>query len=302
MKKAEFEFLELIRHPWKLFGYSYLYVLALLGGLGFYYISQLTIVGKNNIMPAVPPDSAILVQDIPMQPASAVLPVDVNKAGISTTLLVARGREIFRANCVGCHGETGSGDGAAGATLNPPPRNFRKSDGWVNGTKVSQIYKTLQEGIFRSGMSAFNYVPPEDRFALAHYIRTLIPVPEMDAPDDMASLESTYQLSKGSTTAAQIPVRVAMKHVIEESKGNMEHLQAVIKSVHASPSKGAVLFRSCVANETKAVIFFAAQKGQNAESLERIVARDPIGSGFKASVVLLSKEDWKSLIDFATAL
>ena len=302
MKKAEFEFIDLIRHPWKLFGYSYLYVLALLGGLGFYYISQLTIVGKNNIMPAVPPDSAMLVQDIPMQPASAVPPVDVKKVGISTTQLVARGREIFRASCVGCHGETGSGDGAAGATLNPPPRNFHKSEGWVNGTKVSQVYKTLQEGISRSGMSAFNYVPPEDRFALAHYIRTLVPVPAMDTPEDIALLESTYQLSIGSTTAAQIPVRVAMKHVIEESKGNVEHLQAAIKSVHASPSKGAVLFRSCAANELKVVAFLIGQKGQDAESLERIIARDPIGSGFKASIVLLSKEDWKSLIDFATAL
>jgi mono/diheme cytochrome c family protein len=34
------------------------------------------------------------------------------------------GAEIFKNNCVACHGEQGHGDGPAGAALNPQPKNL----------------------------------------------------------------------------------------------------------------------------------------------------------------------------------
>lgn len=304
MKKEEFEFRDLLNHPWKLFGYSYLYVLVILGGLGLYYISQLTMVGKNNILPSVSPDSVMLVQDIPMQPAASVPPVDMRKVGAPTTQLISRGREVFRASCVGCHGETGNGDGSAGATLNPPPRNFRKPDGWVNGSKVSQIYRTLQEGIVRTGMSSFNYLPPDDRFALAHYIRTVVPVPPADSPDDMIALESTYQLSKGSTTPAQIPIRIAMRRITDEFRTESNRLRAAITKIKTSDAISAHFFKSHVADEQKAagIFLFCAKRMENVDVFERIVASDPPGSGFRPSVVMLSKDEWKLLFDFGMSL
>jgi mono/diheme cytochrome c family protein len=34
------------------------------------------------------------------------------------------GAELFKNNCVACHGKQGHGDGPAGAALNPPPKNL----------------------------------------------------------------------------------------------------------------------------------------------------------------------------------
>ena len=40
-----------------------------------------------------------------------------------TPAMLQRGREIYKANCVACHGESGKGDGPGAGVLNPPPRD-----------------------------------------------------------------------------------------------------------------------------------------------------------------------------------
>jgi len=55
---------------------------------------------------------------------------------------------------------TRGGGRTLGLSLTVKPRNFHSLGGWTNGSKVSEIYKTLQEGIVRNGMAAYNYLPP----------------------------------------------------------------------------------------------------------------------------------------------
>lgn len=59
----------------------------------------------------------------PEDAASRKNPVSANAASI------ARGRKVFEANCVICHGPDGNGDGPAGAALNPRPTNLRAMAG-----------------------------------------------------------------------------------------------------------------------------------------------------------------------------
>jgi caa(3)-type oxidase subunit IV len=93
-----------------------------------------------------------------------------SKAWISTPELIAHGKELFTAQCVSCHGAEGAGNGVAAAALNPKPRNFTVADGWKNGFKPSQIFGTLTKGL--NTMPAFSSLPAEDRWALAHYVRS----------------------------------------------------------------------------------------------------------------------------------
>ena len=68
------------------------------------------------------------------------------------------------------------------------------------------MYKTVQEGILKNGMAAYEYLPPEDRVAMIHHIRTFAEFPEITDEEIFLQLDITYNLSAGLTVPNQIPV------------------------------------------------------------------------------------------------
>ena len=157
----------------RLFGNFYIIIIIVLIGLGVIYTNNLMFFSINKIIPNIPPkDTTVVEADLPLLKGSISAPVDINKLSVSTPELVDKGKKLFETNCVSCHGDGGKGDGIASASLNPKPRNFTDLTGWTNGPKLTQIYKTLQEGVTGSAMASFSSIPPEDRFALIHYIQT----------------------------------------------------------------------------------------------------------------------------------
>jgi mono/diheme cytochrome c family protein len=58
---------------------------------------------------------------------ATLAPVPVDYAGLKNPLgpgAAAKGAEVFQTNCEMCHGPQGHGDGPAGQSLNPKPRNL----------------------------------------------------------------------------------------------------------------------------------------------------------------------------------
>ncbi len=302
--KEEMDFRDLLRSPRRLFGFSYLYFFGLLLALGVLYLWNLNAIGKNSVLPLVLSDSSAFVQDIPMQSPSVLPPVDVHRVAQPTAQLLARGRDLFKANCASCHGENGLGDGPAGQVLNPRPRNFHQATGWTNGARVSDIYRTLQEGIIKNGMASYSYLPPADRFSLIHFVRSFHPSPPVDAEQDIALLETTYQLSKGSVVPAQIPVKEAMKRIVAERKAGWESLLsrvAAIQAAHQEP--GAALFVRYVSNPQKFLVACESRREAIAsvEDFVRIVSADPPAVGVRPAVVNLDSGDWSVLHKFVLA-
>jgi mono/diheme cytochrome c family protein len=250
------------------------------------------------VTPLVTADSTAFVQDIPFKAPSVLPPVDVMQAGVHSDSLVTRGRELFRANCASCHGDEGRGDGAAGLTLNPKPRNFHSLAGWTNGPKVSQIYRTLEEGIIRNGMASFNHLAPGDRFALTHYLRSFASGGPTDTPEELQALETTYQLSKGKSTQGQIPVRRATGLVLKEYAPVSGRIDALVRQVQAGTGDpGAQLLLRSAYDLRKVLAAFLLHRPGLPAAAEfiRIVSDDPIALGFRASVLQCTSAEWTQL-------
>jgi len=301
--KAEMDWNDLLKKPARLFGYSYFYFIIILGILGYLYISNLTNIGKNSIAPAVLVDSSAFIQDIPMQSPRVIPPIDIIKAGVSSPELVSKGKELFKANCSSCHGDNGQGDGATASALNPKPRNFHSFDGWKNGTKVTQIYKTLQEGITGSAMASYSYMPPEDRFALIHFIRSFMTGHPVDSADELKQLDAAYQLSNGMNVSGQIPVKKAMRMIIAGSEPRVIEVAGIEKSMMLAGGEGALLFKRFVFDERKAIASFVFKKNAliNTDELIKIISADPVNVGFEPGVVNLSSNEWAVLFRFLSS-
>jgi mono/diheme cytochrome c family protein len=299
--RAEIEYRDLLRRPSKLFAFAYLYFLLVGAGLGYLYLWQLTDIGKNAVPPAPAlQDSAAFIQDIPFQSAAVLPPVDVRVASVPTPELLARGRELYQANCVSCHGDNGLGDGPSASTLNPKPRNFHATQGWTNGARIQEIYRTLEEGIVRNGMAAYNYLPPLDRFALIHVVRTFQSSPPMSAESDILQLETVYQLSKGSRLPAHIPVRLATQKILQESDSLRKSVDARVRAIQGSNDAGARILKAVAGDLPKAVASLGMGRHQfvSSSDLARIVTADPVAVGLRPSVTRLSSSEWNTLYDY----
>ncbi len=139
----------------------------------------------------------------------------ISKPWIQTTELVGKGREVYQQQCATCHGATGMGDGVGGAALVPKPRNFTLTEGWKNGRKVSQIFKTLREGL--NQMPSFATLPVDDRWAVSHYVQTLGPKVEPDTNEDLAKIGVDPSKEGASEQKApEIPVEFAIERMVRQ--------------------------------------------------------------------------------------
>jgi len=86
---------------------------------------------------------------------------------------IARGQQIYKANCITCHGEKYDGMGDAGKYLNPHPRNL-VTEKFANGEDVDSVYKSVTDGLKNTPMVAYKDILPEaDRKAVAAFIVSL---------------------------------------------------------------------------------------------------------------------------------
>jgi high-affinity iron transporter len=79
---------------------------------------------------------------------------------------------LYQAQCAACHGPEGYGDGPAGATLDPSPRNFHDQHR-MDQRSVYSLYSTITLGVQGTGMSGFHGLSEDERWALAFYVSNL---------------------------------------------------------------------------------------------------------------------------------
>ena len=143
-------------------------------------------------------------------------PIDPKTVMTPNPALMTRGRAIFAQTCATCHGPEGRGDGPGGAGLNPKPRNFTAPVGWKNGTRLEDIYRTLDEGVKGSAMVSYNYLSKRDRMALVHVVQSLGAFDHgASDPKAIAGLEKLFA-SAGEVIPNRIPVSRAVTVLCRE--------------------------------------------------------------------------------------
>ena len=116
---------------------------------------------------------------------------------------LARGAEVYQANCAGCHGPVGRADGPLAAGLDPRPANL--SDGAaLRDVSPLDYYRRISIGTVGTAMPAFEgRLPAEDRWAAALYASVLrVPAPRGDVPPSLRAFATTGKMSDEEVLAA----------------------------------------------------------------------------------------------------
>ena len=109
---------------------------------------------------------------------------------------LARGAQIYQANCAGCHGTLGRGDGPQARGLDPKPANLAD---WVALRDQSPLdyFRRVSIGVVGTAMPAFeSRLSPEDRWAVALYASVLrLPSPGGEVPPGLQAFATSGKMS-----------------------------------------------------------------------------------------------------------
>lgn len=289
--QTETNYKEIFKSPTRWMGLIYVVLLVAIIIAGRYYVQHQDNISDNDpkFINSIHLDR---VSDIKEEKGQMQEGIDVKELGLHPSEeLISHGKELFTQNCVSCHGDNGDGNGPAGAGLNPKPRNYHQKDGWTNGRKFSDMYKTLEEGIIKNGMNSFNQLSVKDRFAIIQYIRTMDDFPKIDE-EELSDLDMTYSLSEGKTTKNHITIEKAMKIVSNEKthnfnivKANFEHTNDVAIITNNTIDIDRALYSLSNSDSWKS----------NMTIFKDIILGDIPQNGFNAGVVNLTDEEWTQL-------
>jgi cytochrome c oxidase cbb3-type subunit 3 len=100
-----------------------------------------------------------------------------------------RGRGVYMARCVGCHGAEGRGDGPIASSLPGPPVGDLAGGKWKHGDRPEGVVAVISRGVPETRMSGWGQILEDDELrAVAAYCYYLAgaPIPESlrrpDAP------------------------------------------------------------------------------------------------------------------------
>jgi high-affinity iron transporter len=116
---------------------------------------------------------------------------------------LARGAEVYQANCASCHGTLGGGDGPAARGLDPKPTTLADGGGLMDRSPLD-YYRRITIGVVGTAMPSFELrLPAQDRWAAALYATLLrLPSPSGDIPPALHSFPVTGRMSDGELLGA----------------------------------------------------------------------------------------------------
>jgi mono/diheme cytochrome c family protein len=208
-------------------------------------------------------------------------PVDPATLLTPNPQLLERGRALYGRTCATCHGAAGRGDGPGGAGLRPPPRDFTRREGWKNGPRVEEIYRTLEAGLPGSSMVPYTDLSRRDRMALVHVVQSYGAFDH--GASDPRAREALSRLF--ATTGEVIPNRIPLSRALEA---------LVREDLQPRPlpaCMAAILDPPCAARTLAGI---KGWRDSDQALASGVVAGLPF-NGFATAVALYSPAQWRDL-------
>ncbi len=114
----------------------------------------------------------------------------------STEELLAKGKEIYSANCATCHGPTGDGSGANGATDVAGAGDFTSQE-WITARSLENIFQSISSGNGTTMPGFQSKISEEEIWMVSEYVRSLALFPS----STFASVDASQPQSEETSVA-----------------------------------------------------------------------------------------------------
>lgn len=121
----------------------------------------------------------------------------------------ARGAALYAAQCSGCHGATGAGDGPVAAALDPKPVAFTDHTRAMQRSPLA-LYQVISQGLAGTAMPSFAGLPAQARWDLAYYVGGL-------SADDALRARGQRLWNDNSTARAAVPDLATLSRTREDA-------------------------------------------------------------------------------------
>ncbi len=169
---------------------------------------------------------------------------------------LARGAQLFQAQCAACHGMQGHGDGPLATSLNPKPTALAEHLR-ARERSLFALHQIISNGVQGTAMQGFGSLSDEDRWALAFFVGTL---PYVQS-DKTAGAKLWQTNGQARQTVANLEALTQTSEHVLADKLDEPSAKALTAYLRANPS-------ALDANKPKGTAIAKAKLGESVVALQ----------------------------------